>query len=99
MSIELHHKDKIVLVDQEGHKVDIAIKSEAECEECDWCVCSPVEWYLEPPLLRSVKGTCTQCGKGVWFSSLTAPKKPKKLCIPCFTVLAQRESEQKTVKE
>jgi len=82
MSIKIV-KDNIVLTNPEGKSISIPMKSAEECEKASFVVCAPLEWHDEPPFKASVTGTCSVCGKGIWYSTLTTPKTPPKICAYC----------------
>lgn len=59
------------------------VGTQEEAETVDYLVCAPVSYYDD-----DVMGACVSCGMAIVWR-FHAPKKPKRICLKCFIVMAK----------
>jgi len=68
----------------DGGTLPIEIVSEEEAEKAEAVVCNTTDIPSMLPQSRLAYGNCAWCGKAIYWSRITAPKKPPKVCIHCM---------------
>lgn len=66
----------------------IEVVSEEEAEECDAVICMPAD--TPSPFEDNMVGRCSVCSREVIYRP-HAPKRPPKICLPCFMEVEGQE--------